>query len=139
MLKHHEDAGQIRPSNSSLASPSFLVPKMDSTILPHWVNDYQVLNSNMVLDSCPLPRVDDILADCAKGCIWSCLDMTNSFFHTGVHPDDIHLMAVTTPFGLYEWMVMPRGLKNAPPIHQCQMNTALHPLIGKICHISLMI
>ena len=135
LLKHHEDARWIQPSNSSSASPYFLVPKTDSIVLPHWVNDYQVLNSNMVLDSYPLPHVDDILADCAKGHIWSHLNMTNLFFHTRVHPDDIYLMVVTTPFGLYEWMVMPQGLKNSPPIHQCRMNTTLHPLIGKICHI----
>ena len=104
-------------------------------MLPCWVNDYCVLNSNTVLDSYPLPRVDDILADCAKGRIWSRLDMTNSFFHTWVHPDDIHLTTVTTPFSLYEWTAMPQGLKNAPPIHQCRMNAALRPLIGKICHI----
>ena len=135
LLKHHEDAGRIHPSNSSSASPSFLVPKSDSTVFPCWVNDYCVLNSNTVLDSYPLPRVDDILADCAKGQIWSHLDMTNSFFHTWVHPDDIHLTTVTTPFGLYEWTAMPQGLKNAPPIHQHRMNAALCPLIGKICHI----
>ena len=64
-------------------------------------------------------HVDDILADCAKRHIWSCLDMTNLFFHTRVHPDDIHLTAVTTLFGLYKWTAMPQGLKNAPPIHQC--------------------
>ena len=61
--------------------------------------------------------------------------MTNSFFHTHVHPDDIHLTVVATPFGLNEWMAMPQGLKNVLPIHQCQMNATLHPLIGKICHI----
>ena len=61
--------------------------------------------------------------------------MTNSFFHTWVHPDNIHLTAVTTPFSLYKWTAMPQGLKNVPPIHQCQMNAALRPLIGKICHI----
>ena len=125
----------MHPSNSSSASPSFLVLKSDPTVLPCWVNDYQVLNSNMVLDLYPLPCNDDILVDCAKGRIWSWLDMTNSVFHTQVHPDDIHLTAVTTPFGLYEWMVMPQGLKNAPPIHQCQVNATLWPLIGKLCHI----
>ena len=61
--------------------------------------------------------------------------MTNSFFQTRVHPDDIHLTTITTPFGLYEWTVMPQGLKNAPPIHQLRMNAALRHLIGKICHI----
>ena len=104
-------------------------------MLPCWVNDYCVLNSNTVLDSYPLPHVDDILADCVKGHIWSHLDMVNSFFHTHVHPENIHLTVVTTSFGLYEWMAMPQGLINVPPIHQCQMNATLCPLIGKICHI----
>ena len=135
LLQHHEDTGWICPSNSSSASPSFLVPKSDTTVLPHWVNDYHVLSSNTVLDLYPLPCVNDILTDCAKGHIWSHLDMTNSFFQTWVHPDDVHLTAVTTPFGLYKWTAMPQGLKNVPLIHQHWVNAALCPFIGKICHI----
>ena len=87
LIKQHLDAGQIRPSNSEHASPPFLVPKTDMTVLPHWVNDYRVLNMNTVLDAHPLPHVDNILVDCAKGKIWSKLDMTNSFFQTRIHPD----------------------------------------------------
>jgi hypothetical protein len=90
-----------------------------------------MLNSNTVMDSHPLPRVDDILADCAKGRIWSKLDMTNSFFQTPMAPEDIHLTAVTTPLSLYEWLVMPMGLRNAPSIHQRQVIAALHPLSVK--------
>jgi hypothetical protein len=81
--------------------------------------------------------VDDILADCARGKIWSKLDMTDSFFQTRVHPDNVHLTAVTTPFGLYEWLVMPQGLRNSLPIHQRRVNAALRHLIGSICHIYL--
>ena len=106
-------------------------------MLPRWVNNYHVLNANMVLDAYPLPCVDDILADCAKGKIWSKLDMTNSFFQTQVHPNDVHLTAVMTPFGLYEWLVMPMGLRNLPPIHQHRMMAALHELLGKIRYIYL--
>jgi hypothetical protein len=82
LIQQHLDAGRIRPSNSSHASPAFMVPKSDITVLPRWVNDYRMLNANTVLDAHLLPRVDDILADCAKGKIWSKLDMTNSFFQT---------------------------------------------------------
>jgi len=63
--------------------------------------------------------------------------MTNSFFHTHMHPDSIPLMAITMPFGLYEWMVMPMGLCNSPPVHQRRVANALRELIGKICHIYL--
>ena len=106
-------------------------------VLPRWVNDYRALNANTVLDSHPLPRIDDILNDCAKGKIWSKMDMTNSFFQTRVHPDDIHLTAVTTPLGLYEWLAMPMGLRNLPPIHQRHMTAALCQYLGKFCHIYL--
>ena len=84
-------------SNSANASPAFIVPKADTTVLPQWVNGYHALNSNTVIDSHLLPQVDDILAGCAKGKIWSAIDMTNPFFQTCVHPDDVHLTAVTTP------------------------------------------
>src|SRR5882762_352988 len=136
-IQQHLDAGHIRPSNSAHASPAFIVPKSDPTVLPQWVNDYRVLNANTVLDAHPLPRVDDILADCTKGKIWSKLDMTNSFFQTRVHPDDVHLTTVATLFGLYEWLAMPMGLRNSPPIHQRRMTSALRELLGKICHIYL--
>jgi hypothetical protein len=86
LLKQHLDAGRIRPSSSPYASPSFIVPKSDPTVLPHWVNDYRELNANTVPDNHPLPRIDDILADCAKGKIWGKIDITNSFFQTRVHP-----------------------------------------------------
>jgi hypothetical protein len=137
LIQQHLDAGRICPSNSAHASPAFLIPKSDTVVLPRWVNDYRTLNTNTVTDSHSLPRVDDILADCAKGKIWSKMDMTNSFFQTRVHPDDVHLTAVTTPLGLYEWLAMPMGLRNSPAIHQCHMTAALQGLIGKICHIYL--
>ena len=55
LLEQHVKAGRLHPSNSAHALPAFLVPKMDPNDLLHWVNDYQVLNVNMVLDAFPLP------------------------------------------------------------------------------------
>jgi hypothetical protein len=54
-----------------------------------------------------------------------------------MHPSNISLTAVSTPFGLFEWMVMPMGLRNVPAIHQQRVTSALRPYIGKICHIYL--
>jgi hypothetical protein len=137
LIQQHLDAGYIHPSNSTHASSAFIVPKVDLAVLLCWVNDYCVLNVNTVTDSHPLPKVDDILADCGKGKIWSVINMTNSFFQTRVHPDNIHLIAVTTPFGLYEWLAMPIELHNSPAIHQYWMTVALCKHLGKICHIYL--
>ena len=130
LLNQHLASGRIRPSSSPHASPALIVPKSDSTALPCWVNNYRQLNSNTMIDSHPLPRVDDILNDCAKGKFFSTIDMTNSFFQTRMKLEDIHLTAVSTPFGLYEWTVMPMGLRNTPSIHQRRVTHALQGLLG---------
>jgi hypothetical protein len=63
--------------------------------------------------------------------------MTNSFFQTYIHPNDIKYTAIDMPKGLHEWTVMPQGGRNAPATHQRRMYIALQPLIGKICHAYL--
>ena len=40
LIEQHLAAGHIRPSNSDYVSPTFIVPKADPTVLPHWVNNY---------------------------------------------------------------------------------------------------
>ena len=54
-----------------------------------------------------------------------------------MHPDSVKFTAVNTPFGLYEWLVMPMGLQNSPAVHQQRVFSALHALIGRICHVYL--
>ncbi|PSR72195.1 hypothetical protein PHLCEN_2v11934 [Hermanssonia centrifuga] len=137
LLQQHLAAGRIRPSSSPHASPAFLIPKADPVVLPRWVNDYRKLNANTVPDVHPLPSIAEILSDCGKGQFFAKIDMTNSFFQTRVHPDDIPLTAVTTTFGLYEWTVMPQGCRNAPATHQRRMFNALRDHIGSICHVYL--
>ena len=137
LLDQHLAAGRIRESSSEYCSPTFLIPKVDPTVLPRWVNDYRALNENTIPDHYPLPHVETILSDCAKGSIWAKIDMTNSFFQMSVYLDDVKLTAVMTPFGLYEWVVMPMGCWNAPATHQRRMNQVLRKYIGKICHVYL--
>ncbi|RXW17191.1 hypothetical protein EST38_g8660 [Candolleomyces aberdarensis] len=137
LIEEHLAAGRIRPSSSPFASPSFVIPKADPAAKPRWVNDYRVLNANTVPDRYPLPRVDDIIADIARGKIFSVFDMTNAFFQTRMHPDDVELTAVSTPWGSFDWLVMPMGLRNAPSIHQQRIAQALAPFLGKFVHVYL--
>ncbi len=137
LLTEHCNAGRLRPSSSPYASPCFLMPKADPSALPRWVNDYRVLVENTIPHVHPLPSIPEILSDCARGTIWGKLDMTNSFFQTRVHPDHVKYTAITTPFGLYKWTVMPQGCRNAPSTHQRCMYNALRPYIGSICHVYL--
>ena len=115
LIQQHLDAGHIHPSSSPCASPAFIVPKSNPNVLPCWVNDFCLLNENTITNSHPLPQIDDILNDCAKGKIWGTINMMNSFVQTRMHTDHIHLTAVNTPLELYKWLVMPMASKMHPP------------------------
>ncbi|SCZ91000.1 BZ3500_MvSof-1268-A1-R1_Chr1-3g02463 [Microbotryum saponariae] len=141
LLQKHLASGRLRPSRSPYASPAFIIPKkgsdVDPTISPRWVNDYRHLNRHTIKDRTPLPLADDILSTCSKAQFWAKIDMTNSFFQTKMAEEDIAKTAVSTPWGLYEWTVMPMGLCNAPATHQRRVNDALHGLLGTICFVYL--
>ncbi|SGZ27952.1 BQ5605_C026g10227 [Microbotryum silenes-dioicae] len=129
------------PSSSEFASPAFVIPKKginkDPLIQPHMVCDYRVLNKGMVRNCTPLPLPDEILSVCSNARFWGKIDMTNSFFQTKMAEDDIRKTAIVTPWGLYEWTVMPMGLCNAPATHQRRVNEALRDLIGNVCSVYL--
>ena len=55
LIQQHLNTGRIQPSSSPYTSPTFIVPKANPNVLPHWVNDYHQLNENTVTDSHPLP------------------------------------------------------------------------------------
>jgi hypothetical protein len=40
LIQQHLDAGHIQPSSLPHASPAFIIPKSDPSVLPRWVNDY---------------------------------------------------------------------------------------------------
>ncbi|SGY38393.1 BQ5605_C003g02019 [Microbotryum silenes-dioicae] len=137
LLDEHLAAGRLCPSSSEYSSPAFIIPKKgmdtDPSIMPRWVNDYRILNAATVPDRTPLPLPDEILAVAARARFWSKIDMTNSFFQTKMAEEDIPKTAVATPWGLFEWVVIPMGLSNAPATHQHRVNEALSSLIGKSC------
>ena len=69
--------------------------------------------------------------------MWGKIDMMNSFFQILIHLDHIKYTATLTPFHLWEWVVMPMGMRNSPATHQRCITLALKDYIGKICHVYL--
>jgi hypothetical protein len=137
LLDQHVDVGRIRRSSSQYASPSMIIPKKDPSALPKWVCDYRVLNNYTVKDRSPLPNVDELIQTVLSGNIFLILDQTNAFFQTRMREEDIPLRAVKTPWGLYEWIVMPMGLTNVPATHQARLEEALGELINAFCIVYL--
>ena len=95
--------------------------------------DYQKLNEITKKDRYPIPRVDDNLDLLAGNLYFSCLDMKTGFWQIPIAPSDIEKTAFATPAGLFEFLVMPFGLCNAPSTFQRAMDSILAGLKWRSC------
>ena len=126
LLCKMQDSGVIRASNSPWASPVVLVRKRDGSL--RFCIDYRDLNSVTKADTFPLPRVDELLDQLGRSKYFSTLDLASGYWQVPVHPASREKTAFITHQGLYEFQVMPFGLKNAPAVFQRLMQRVLHGL-----------
>lgn len=112
--------GIVRPSSSNYASPLNMVNQGEDK----WktTGDYRQLNANTVPDSYPIPRIEDLLMSLTGNKIFTKLDLERAYYQIPVAPEDIQKTAVTTSFGLFEFVGMPLGLRNSTQTFQRFMN-----------------
>ena len=104
--------GIIRPSQSPYASQVVIVQKKSGEIL--LCMDYQKLNSIMVRDAFPLPRIDKALQAVHSSNWFSSFDLVQGYLQLVMEESDIKKTAFrASSMGLYEFTRMPFGLSNA--------------------------
>lgn len=93
--------------------------------------DYTNLNKECPKDPFPLPRIDQVI-DSTAGCeLLSFIDAYSGFNQIPLYPPDQIKTAFITPHGVYCYVTMPFGLKNASATYQRCMQRCLHDQIGK--------
>ena len=130
-----EDQKLIRKSSSPYASPVVIVGKKGGEL--RMCVDYRKLNAKTKPDMYPLPRIDDMLESFSGSTWFSTLDLASGFWQVSMDSKDIEKTAFITPYGHYEWLVMPFGLAYAPGTFQRPMNNILHDYLGRFVAVYL--
>ena len=124
LLKH----GLATPSKSPWASPCLLVPKEGGSM--RFCTDYRKVNTVTVKDSYPLLRVDDVIDAIGNAKFVTKIDLLKGYYQVELSDNAKEISAFITPFGLYEYTIMPFGMCNAPSTFQRIVNLIIQGLEG---------
>ncbi|MBW0583541.1 hypothetical protein O181_123256 [Austropuccinia psidii MF-1] len=87
------------------------------------VGDCRALNTYTVPDRCPIPRIQEALIQLSKAKYIKSMDALKGFNQKCLTPKAKKLLRIITYCGIYEYLRIPFGIKNAPSHYQRMMNT----------------
>ena len=118
----------IEPSQSSWSSPCILVPKPDGTY--RMCTDYRKINNITKTDTFPIPRMDDCVDKIDNAKYASKFDLLKGFWQIPLTERAKEISAFVTPKGLYQYKVIPFGMKNSPATFQRLINRLIADIDG---------
>ena len=85
--------------------------------------------------SYPLPNIHDCTARLVGATVFSKIDLVKGYHQIPMHESDIPKTAISTPFGLFEFVRMPFGLKNAAQTFKHLMDAVTKDLPGVFVYL----
>ncbi|KAL5517640.1 hypothetical protein EMCRGX_G003226, partial [Ephydatia muelleri] len=125
-LKEMVKDGIATTSISEWAAPIVLVTKKDGGI--RFCVDYRRLNAVSAADCYPMPRVDELIDRLGTAKYISTLDLSRGYWQVPMSAESRKKTSFVTPFGQFEFNVMPFGLHGAPSTFQRMMDQVLQGL-----------
>ena len=122
------DNNFIEPSKSSWSSPCLLIPKPDGTY--QFCTDYRKVNAVTKTNTFPLPRIEDCIDRVGNAKFISKFDLLKGFWQVPLTSRAKEISAFATPEGLYQYKVMPFGMKNSRPTFQRLINHVISGISG---------
>ena len=123
--------GFIRESRARCAAPLLLAAKPGGGV--RICQDYRGLNNVTIKNRYPLPLIRETLDALCHAKYYTKLDIIAAFNKLRIAEGHEWKTAFITRFGLFESLVMPFGLCNAPASFQHYINHTLYDLLDKIC------
>ncbi|MBW0561468.1 hypothetical protein O181_101183 [Austropuccinia psidii MF-1] len=78
------------------------------------VGNYRALNTYTVPSRYPIPRIQETLTQLSKDKYITSMDALKGFHKNVLTPKAKKLLRIITQCGIYEYLIMPFGMKNAP-------------------------
>ena len=123
-IDHLLELGIIRPSDSPWSSSIVTVGKKDGSV--RICIDFRAINSVTQPDPYQMPLIEEILDSLANARFISKIDLNKGFHQIPIVSEDIPKTAFCSPWGKFEFSVMPFGLRNGPAVFQRLMDKVLH-------------
>ncbi|MBW0508110.1 hypothetical protein O181_047825 [Austropuccinia psidii MF-1] len=87
------------------------------------VGNFRALNTYTIAQRYPIPRIHETLTQLSKEKFITSMDSLNPFNQNVLTPNDSKLLRIIAHCGIYEYLRMPFGIKNAPSHYQRMINT----------------
>lgn len=126
------DKQHIIPSKSPVAAACFLVKQKGKHRL---VMDYRGINAITQDSAISMPTTEHFLAVAARAALISKMDLKSAFHQIRVHSDDQWKTAFSGPSGVYEFRVVPFGMKGSPATTVATINLALQGIDGAEAYV----
>jgi hypothetical protein len=91
----------------------------------------------MVKNRYPMPRIDDLFDQMKGAAVFSKIDLQSGYHQLRIKEGHIQKTAFRTPFGHYEFVVVPFGLTNAPAVFMSLMNGVFRKYLDRFVQVFL--